>query len=317
MNSSKKFKLAFIGAGYMSKEHIKAFRSIDDFEITGIYSRTKTKAETLSLEYNIKNVCDSIDELYLKTKADMVIISVPELNTKDVCEIAFKFPWVCLIEKPVGYNLTNALEILNLAEKNNTTAYVALNRRHYSSTRLLQNDLKLNNEIRTVHVFDQENPKVALDAGTPKLIVDNWMYANSIHIVDFFAILCRGSLISVENINKWIPEKPCFVLSKLVYSSGDIGIYEAIWEGPGPWAVTVSTPSKRWELRPLEELRTQEYKSRKSILQDIHVWDTDFKPGLRLQAEEALNLLKGESHQLPTISEALNTMTLINKIYEV
>ena len=311
----KKYNIALIGAGFMSKEHIKAFRSIDDFEITGIYSRTKTKAEIVSIEYNIENVCDSIDELYLKTKADMVIISVPELSTKEVCEIAFKYPWICLIEKPVGYNLTNALDILNLAENNNTKAFAALNRRHYSSSRLIIEDLTINNEIRTVHVFDQENPKVALDGGTPKLVVDNWMYANSIHIIDYFTFLCRGSLISVENINKWIPGKPCFVLSKLVFSSGDIGIYEAIWEGPGPWAVTVSTPSKRWELRPLEELRTQEYKSRKSILQDLHVWDTDFKPGLRLQAEEVIKVLKGEAHQLPTLKDALITMDIINKIY--
>ena len=138
-----------------------------------------------------------------------------------------------------------------------------------------------------------------------------------IHIIDYFTLFCRGSLISVENINKWIPGKPCFVLSKLVFSSGDIGIYEAIWEGPGPWAVTVSTPSKRWEMRPLEELSIQIYKSRKSIIQDVHIWDTNFKPGLRLQAEETLKVLKGETNQLPTLKDALVTMELINKIYEI
>jgi NADH/NAD ratio-sensing transcriptional regulator Rex len=311
-----KYKIAIIGAGNMSKEHIKAFNSIDDFEIIGIYSRTKIKAEMLSVEFNIKNVCDSIDELYLKTEADLVIICVPELSTKDVCKVAFKFPWICLIEKPVGYNLSNAIEILNLAEKNNTKAYAALNRRHYSSTRSLQQDLKDNNEIRIVNVFDQENPQVSLEGGTPKLVVDNWMYANSIHIIDYFTLFCRGSLMNVINLEKWIPGKPCFVFSKLEYSSGDIGIYEAIWEGPGPWAVTVSTPSKRWELRPLEELRTQEYKSRKSILQDINILDTDFKPGIKLQAEETLKALKGEMNNLTTLKDALVTMDLINKIYE-
>lgn len=310
------FKIAIIGAGYMSKEHIKAFKSFNEFHISGIYSRTKLKSEILSFKYDIKYVCDSIDELYLKTEADLVIISVPELSTKDVCEVAFKFPWVCLIEKPVGYNLKNALEICKLAEKNNTKAYAALNRRHYSSTRKLQQDLISNNEIRVVNVFDQENPQVSLEGGTPKLVIDNWMYANSIHIIDYFTLFCRGSLVNVKNIEKWISGKPCFVLSKLEYSSGDIGIYEAIWEGPGPWAVTVSTPSKRWELRPLEKLCTQEYKSRKPIIQDVHNWDIDFKPGLRLQAEEVLKVLKDELHQLPTIKDALFTMDLINKIYE-
>jgi len=311
------FKIAFIGAGNMTNEHLKVFFKIKNVFLSGIYSRTRSKSELLLEKYGINEVYNSIEDLYHNTLADLVIISVPELSTKEVCEIAFKFPWICLIEKPVGYNLINSIEINALAEKYLTTAYVALNRRHYSSTRKLQEDLKLNNEIRTVHVFDQENPKVALDGGTPKLVVDNWMYANSIHIIDYFTLFCRGSLISVENINKWIPGKPCFVLSKLVFSSGDIGIYEAIWEGPGPWAVTVSTPSKRWEMRPLEELSIQIYKSRKSIIQDVHIWDTNFKPGLRLQAEETLKLLKGETNQLPTLKDALVTMELINKIYEI
>jgi predicted dehydrogenase len=315
LTTKNSYSIAIIGAGFMSKEHLKAFSKINNVKLSGIYSRTRSKAEFLASEFHIENVYNSIEDLYQNTHADLVVISVPELNTKDVCEIAFKFPWVCLIEKPVGYNLINAFEIQTLVERYNTKAFVALNRRHYSSTRLILEDLKINNEIRTVHVFDQENPKVALDGGTPKLVVDNWMYANSIHIIDYFTFLCRGSLISVEHINKWIPGKPCFVLSKLIFSTGDIGIYEAIWEGPGPWAVTVSTPSKRWELRPLEELRTQEYKSRKSILQDLHVWDTDFKPGLRLQAEEVIKVLKGEAHQLPTLKDALITMDIINKIY--
>ena len=317
MYNIEKFNIAIIGAGFMSKEHLKVFSKINNVNLTGIYSRTRSKSELLAAEYKIHEVYKSIEDLYQNTKADLVLISVPELNTKEVCEIAFKFPWICLIEKPIGYNLKNAIDIHNIAKMNNTKAFVAFNRRHYSCTRLLLEDLKINNEIRTVHVFDQENPKVALEGGTPKLVVDNWMYANSIHMIDYFTFLCRGSLISIENINKWKSGESCFVLSKLIFSSGDIGIYEAIWEGPGPWAVTVSTPSKRWELRPLEELRIQEYKSRKSILKDIHNWDLDFKPGLRLQAEEALNLLKGESHQLATITEALNTMILINKIYEV
>ena len=68
-------------------------------------------------EFQIEGVYDSIEDLYLETKADMVIISVPELSTEEVCDAAFKFPWICLIEKPVGYNLENAEIIYKLSEK--------------------------------------------------------------------------------------------------------------------------------------------------------------------------------------------------------
>jgi predicted dehydrogenase len=311
------FKIAIIGAGYMAKEHIRAFSDIGSVVVSGIFSRTKSRSLALANEFNIDGVFDSIEELYVNTKADMVIISVPELSTKEVCEVAFMFPWACLIEKPVGYNLENAESIYKLSEIQKAKVFVALNRRHYSSTRLIQKDLKNQIEPRVVHVNDQENPQVALEGGTPKLVVDYWMYANSIHIIDFFSLFCRGELLDIENINKWEVDDPFYVLSKLKYSSGDIGIYEAVWNGPGPWIVSVTTPKKRWELRPLEKLSVLEYKSRKPLFVEPHQWDTEFKPGLRLQAEESLKMLRGEVHQLPSIYDALKTMRLIYKIYGV
>ena len=93
----KLFTIAIIGAGYMSKEHIKVFKTLDNVQVSGIFSRTKSRAASLANEFEIDGVYDSIEELYLETKADMVIISVPELSTKEVCDAAFKFPWKCLI----------------------------------------------------------------------------------------------------------------------------------------------------------------------------------------------------------------------------
>lgn len=314
---NQKMKIAFIGAGYMGEEHMRAFADHPDADIAGIFSRTKERALNIGVKYQSPIIADSIKNLYDFTKAEMVVISVNELSVRQVCLEAFKFPWACFIEKPAGYKLDDAEIIVSAAKKLNSRAFVGLNRRHYSSTRLLQEDLKNHIEPRVVHVIDQENPRVALEGGTPKLVVDYWMYANSIHIIDYFNFLCRGELLNIENINKWEPDEPFYVLSKLKYSSGDIGIYEAIWNGPGPWAVSVTTHKKRWELRPLEELRVVEYKSRKPYLIEPHYWDTEFKPGLRLQAEESLKMLRGEFHQLPTIFDALKTMRLINKIYGI
>jgi predicted dehydrogenase len=117
------FKISFIGAGYMTTEHLKAFKDIHDVEFEGIYSKTKSKAVEVSKQYGIKNVFDNIDDLYTSTNSDAVIISVPELSLREVCEVVFKYPWTSLIEKPVGYNLNDAEYILNLAKKNNAKVY--------------------------------------------------------------------------------------------------------------------------------------------------------------------------------------------------
>jgi len=310
-------KVAFIGAGYMATEHIRAFQNILTVQLAGIYSLIRPQAESVASEYGINKVCDSIEELYRVTRADLVVIAVSELSTREVVLQAFELPWNCLIEKPVGLNFEEAQIIEHERKLKNRNAYIALNRRHYSSTRFVVDALERHEGKRLVHVYDQENPRVGLEGGKPPLVIDHWMYANSIHVIDYFDFLCRGEVLNVENIISWEPNTPCFVVSKLTYTSGDIGIYEAIWEGPGPWAVTVTTNSRRWELRPLELASTQEYKSRKAIAIEVHPWDVQFKPGLRLQAEEALKAVRGEPNNLPKLEDGLRVMNLIKQIYGI
>jgi len=308
-------KVAIIGAGYMAAEHARAFRDIPRVEVCGITSRTRTRAEVLAEKIGISQVFDGIEALYAATKADLVVIAVPELSVREVCLEAFKYPWSCLIEKPAGYDIPEAEAILASARLNNRKAFLSLNRRQYSSTHAVLDDLVKHKGQRLVHVYDQENPRVALESGQPRKIVDNWMFANSIHVIDYFRLFCRGELLSVDNLSPWQPNEPCFVLAKLTYSSGDIGMYEAVWEGPGPWAVTVTTHSRRWELRPLEQAVFQDYKSRQMESISVHPWDTQFKPGLRRQAEEAIRALEGGAHQLPTLEEGLQTMNIAARIY--
>ena len=311
----KKVKVAVIGAGLMANEHIKAFAGISDVVLVGIYSRTRARSEALAQKYGILEVYDSIDALYSGTRADLAIIAVPVLSTGVVCKQAFKHCWQILIEKPAGYNLQDAEDISVAADKAGCKAYVALNRRHYSSTRAVAIELESVEGSRLVQVFDQENPQAATEGGQPPAVVDNWMYANSIHIIDYLCMFCRGEITKIEHVIKWDPNEPRFVLTLVQYSSGDIGVYQAIWNGPGPWAVTVTTQSKRWEMRPLEQAFSQIYKSRETLPIDIHPWDNTFKPGLRRQAEEAIRAIRGEAHNLPSLKDGINTMRLVKLIY--
>jgi predicted dehydrogenase len=308
-------KVSIIGAGNMAFEHMRSFDDIENVTISGIYSRTQAKVETLLMHFPDAIICSSIKALYEETQADLVIIAVSELSVREICIEAFKYPWICLIEKPAGYNIEDAELILESARKYQTKAFVALNRRHYSSTTHLVNDLKFIDGKRLIHVYDQEDIVVARESGVHPLIIENWMYANSIHVIDYLTFLGRGAVLSVEPLIRWNYEEPGFVFAKINFSSGDVGIYEAVWNGPGPWAVTISTLEKRWELRPLEKASYQLNGSRKLEPVEPHKWDSMFKPGLRAQAEEAIKAVCGQPHNLPTLKDALESMKLAKEIY--
>ena len=97
------FRVSVIGAGYMAREHIRAFWDIARVKVIGIHSRTRVRAADLASEFDLTEVCNSIAELYDRTRAHLVIVAVPELSTNQVSCECFEFPWAVLIEKPAGY----------------------------------------------------------------------------------------------------------------------------------------------------------------------------------------------------------------------
>ena len=317
MIQENKCKIAVIGAGYMGREHIRAFADIPNVEVVGITSRTIARADALASEYQIPHVCSSVDELYEKTRADLVVVCVPELAANQISRACFEYPWIALLEKPAGYNLEDAKDIQEVAAKKDRKVFVALNRRYYSSTRSALAGVEEVSGPRFIHVLDQEDQIRALEAGQPKKVVDHWMYANSIHVVDYLTLFGRGRVLSVEQIVPWNPQEPWMVVAKVSFESGDVGLYEGVWNAPGPWSVSINTRVRRWEMRPLEQLAYQSAGQRKVEIVDPHPWDSEFKPGLRLMAAQAVNVVLGKKTDLPTLEDSLESMKLVNQIFGI
>ena len=316
MKIAKICKVAVIGAGNMAREHLRAFADVPGVVLAGIHSRTRSRAQALADQFGIPAVCDSVPALFERTRAQLVVVAVSETSTNEVSHACFQFPWTVLLEKPPGYNLKDALDIQSAASSHNSRVYVAMNRRSYASTRAVLGDINARKEIRYIKVQDQQSRQEALDSGKSTVVADNYMYANSIHLVDYFRIFGRGEVLQVKSVVPWDSRSPGIVISQLIFESGDIGLYEAVWNGPGPWAVTVSSPSKRWELRPLEQAAWQQQGKRQLTQIPSHVWDGDFKPGFRKQAEEAVKAaLKEYPETLPTLDDILKTMRLVQTIY--
>ncbi len=315
MITKEKCVVAIIGAGYMAREHIRAFQDMSNVKIAGITSRTRARSEALATEFNIPVVCSSVDELYTRTSANLVVVTVPELAANSVIRTCLEYPWTILVEKPAGYNLADAEDIEVAARAKNSRVYVALNRRFYSSTRKVLTDLKEMGGTRFIHVQDQEDQGRALQAGQPQVVVENWMYANSIHVIDYFTLFGRGQVTSVTPVVAWNPDAPWIVIAKIQFASGDIGLYEGIWDGPGPWSVSVNIPERRWEMRPLEQAVYQLSGQRKLEPVELHSWDQQFKPGLRLMAEQAVLAAQGSETELPTLADSLKSMRIVKSIF--
>src|SRR3546814_10789651 len=92
--------VAIVGAGNMAREHIKAFSARPGVRVAGIHSLTRSRAEVLSAEFGIAMVSDDIDALWQATRADLVVVAVPELALNAVAKAVFARDWAVLLEKP-------------------------------------------------------------------------------------------------------------------------------------------------------------------------------------------------------------------------
>ena len=307
-------RVAVVGAGGMAREHVRAFAAVPGVRVAGIHSRTRSKAQSLAAELDAGVVCESVSDLYQRTRADLVVMAVPELSANSVAKVCFEHPWTVFMEKPPGLNLEDAQDIHAAARKRKRRVLVGLNRRFLSSTRTALEDLQGRPSPRFIHVQDQQNQAASAAGGQPQPVVDHWMYANSIHLVDYLLAFGRGEVTSVRQVFPWSPGAR-IALAAVEFDSGDCGIYEVVWNGPGPWAVSVTTDQRRWELRPLEQAAYQSAGERNRHPVEQIPWDRDFKPGFRLQAEHVVRAAHGDFSLAPTLDDAMKTMRLIREIF--
>lgn len=309
--------IAVIGAGAMAREHLRAFGDVPGVALAGISSRTREKAERLAAEFSIGVVADGVAELYERTAAGLVVVAASGEAMRDAALACVNHPWTLLLEKPPGVDVAEAEEIRRAAAAAGRTVLVGLNRRFLSSTQAVLDDLAGLDERRFIVVQDQEDQSAARAAGFHPRVVATWRHANAIHTIDYLRCFGRGEVAAVRTIEPWRPEAPGIVVAKVEFASGDVGLYEGIWNGPGPWAVAVSTPARRWELRPLEQAAVQRAGERRLTPAVRHEWDERFKPGFRRQAEESVAAAEGRPHRAVTLDDALSTMRLIDAIFRV
>lgn len=309
-------RVAVVGGGAMAAEHIRAFADVPGVTVAGIWNRTREKAEALAQKLAVPTVADSIEDLHARTQADLAVVAVYETAINPIMKQALAQPWAILMEKPVGLDLDDAKDIAATAGVNRSRVFVGLNRRCLSSTKAVLDDIADDPAPRFIHVQDQQSLDVARQIGHAEPVVRNWMYANSIHLVDYLRTFGRGEIIEVKPVARWNPQMPGVVLAKVSFASGDVGLYEGIWHGPGPWACTVTTPRRRWELRPLEKATYQNAGERKLMPVDVNAWDEAFKPGLRLQAERVANAVRGKGNEAVTLDDGVATMRLVRDIFQ-
>ncbi|MEI8361414.1 MAG: Gfo/Idh/MocA family oxidoreductase [bacterium] len=113
-----KIRCAVIGVGNMGKNHVRTYMQLQQVELVAVSDKNTELGQKCAQETGVlfyEDYCELID----KAKPDIISICVPTSHHFDVAKKCIENKINVLLEKPIASNITQSLEILDLAEKNN------------------------------------------------------------------------------------------------------------------------------------------------------------------------------------------------------
>ena len=112
----------------------------------------------------------------------------------------------------------------------------------------------------------------------------------------------------------YIKKKNEIKVLKLIFTSGDVCIYNQLWNRPGPWHVSVSNNFGFYKLEPLEELNVREKGNVSFKKIKINKLDLKFKPGFYNIYRNLSLYMQRKDNNLVDLNKSLKLMHLINRI---
>lgn len=295
-----------IGAGTIAQEYGKVLISLGyDYTVIG-----RGKGSAIKFKEVVgKEVITGGLESFLATKpvvADKAIVAtnLDSLSSNTIQLLNYGVKNI-FCEKPGFLYPSDCAEVVEAAKKTNANVYLAYNRRFFSSVLKAQEIIAEDGGVKSFNFEFTEWGHVIESLNKPKADLENWMYANSSHVIDLaFYLGGTPTQMSCYTSGELSWHKPAVFAGSGISDKGALFNYAANWAAPGRWGVEILTSKHRLYLRPMEQLQMQNIGSVaiNPVEIDDHL-DKEHKPGFYLETKA---FVEGEDSRLCSIEEQFN-----------
>jgi predicted dehydrogenase len=241
----------------------------------------------------------------LPAKTHAIVALPPTELTKAACALVSAGAHRILVEKPGGVDVAEIEGAASVVGRTDTEVYVAYNRRFYAAVAAARAMIAEDGGATSFHFEFTERDSAARLARYTREVLQNWILANSSHVLDL-AFHLGGQPQAAWGMTagelSWHPTGAVFAGHGRT-EAGALFSWLADWSSAGRWGVDVRTRCRRLLLQPLEELRMQQ-KDGFDVPQvpiDDRL-DREFKPGIYRQVEAFLSA-DPSGQGLPTLGE--------------
>jgi UDP-N-acetyl-2-amino-2-deoxyglucuronate dehydrogenase len=143
VSSEKKFRIALIGCGRISKNHFEAIDQIDGLELVAVCDSDSERAEQAGKQWGVPHYT-SYEKMLKESKADIVTIATPSgLHAEQGIEAASAGKHV-VMEKPMAISLTGADSLVHACDKAGVQLFVVKQNRLNPPVQLLKSAVDRN-----------------------------------------------------------------------------------------------------------------------------------------------------------------------------
>ncbi len=139
---NNKTRIGIIGAnperGWASTAHIPALKTLPDYKITALTSRSESDNEKLKNTFGVPHIYNSVNELIESPEVDLVLVAVKVPQHYDLIKQTALAGKNVFSEWPLGKNLKEAEELVALAKANNVKGYIGLQSRSVPAIRFVK-----------------------------------------------------------------------------------------------------------------------------------------------------------------------------------
>ena len=115
----QKVRWGIVGPGNIAGKFTADLLRFDDAEVTSVASRNLERAKQFAQDFKIPHSFGSYDELFESDDVDIVYIATPHRFHKELAIQAMRKGKHVLCEKPLGVNLSEVQEIIEVAQAEN------------------------------------------------------------------------------------------------------------------------------------------------------------------------------------------------------
>lgn len=281
-----------VGAGPMAVAYAKVLIALGQTPL--VIGRGESSAAKFEAETGLDVLRGGLTQNAAKLGAGQAaIVSTPvdqlAPNTEELLACGVK---KILVEKPAGVTPEETRRIADGAEQAGADIFVAYNRRFLQSTLAAQQLILDDGGATSLRMEFSEFAHRIADLPTAAHIKNNWLYANSTHVLDlgfYLAGFPTSLMAQATGSLDWHTAGAVFV----GHGQTDAGVafsYHADWNAAPRWMVEIGTAKRTIVLQPLEAVK---YRDRTGFAETqvelSGTDDTDFKPGLKLQTMHFLS----------------------------